>query len=549
MTAEVKDELSRLAVNSVSARRAEVASLLRFAGGLHIVSGRVVVEAEVDLGIIARRLRKDIYDLYGYNAVVHVLSASGIRRNTRYVVRVARDGEALARQTGLLDLRGRPVRGLPAQVVGGSVADAEAAWRGAFLAHGSLTEPGRSSALEVSCPGPEAALALVGAARRLGVSAKAREVRGSDRVVVRDGEAIGALLTRMGAQDTRLTWEERRMRREVRATANRLANFDDANLRRSARAAVAAAARVERALQILGDTVPDHLPGIDDLVEPLLVDETGFERSLLQCQAIIICLMRDRRGLVVADHRAERGHQHQRASDRLLDPRAVQSRSLHGEAAEFVARVAEHPGRVEEVVDHDRAHRVELEIALAAGESHGVVFTDHLDADHHHCFALGRIDLARHDRGAGLVLRQQELAEAAARAGGKPAHVVGDFHQRDCETAQGRHRRDDRVQRALRREFVRRGDERMAGQFRDFRRDFLTEVRRRIQPSADCGTAGGHLEQTRFRRANARQRIADLVGPARPFLSYSQRHGILQMRSAGLDHIHPFIGFGLDGGS
>ena len=137
--------------------------------------------------------------------------------------------------------------------------DAEAAWRGAFLAHGSLTEPGRSSALEVSCPGPEAALALVGAARRLGISAKAREVRGADRVVVRDGEAIGALLTRMGAQDTRLVWEERRMRREVRATANRLANFDDANLRRSARAAVAAAARVERALEILGDGVPDHL--------------------------------------------------------------------------------------------------------------------------------------------------------------------------------------------------------------------------------------------------------------------------------------------------
>ena len=259
MTAEVKDELSRLNVTSVSARRAEVASLLRFAGGLHIVSGRVVVEAEVDLGSIARRLRKDIHDLYGYTAVVHVLAASGIRKSTRYLVRVAKDGEALARQTGLLDVRGRPVRGLPAQVVGGNVGDAEAAWRGAFLAHGSLREQGRSSALEVSCPGPEAALALVGAARRLGVSAKAREVRGIDRVLVRDGEAIGTLLTRMGAQDTRLIWEERRMRREVRATANRLANFDDANLRRSARAAVAAAARVERALEILGDTVPDHL--------------------------------------------------------------------------------------------------------------------------------------------------------------------------------------------------------------------------------------------------------------------------------------------------
>ena len=151
------------------------------------------------------------------------------------------------------------MRGLPPQVVGGAACDAEAAWRGAFLAHGSLTEPGRSSAMEVTCPGPEAALALVGAARRLGIGAKAREVRAVDRVVIRDGDAIGAMLTRLGAHDAVLVWEERRMRREVRATANRLANFDDANLRRSARAAVAAGARVERALEILGETVPDHL--------------------------------------------------------------------------------------------------------------------------------------------------------------------------------------------------------------------------------------------------------------------------------------------------
>jgi len=91
------------------------------------------------------------------------------------------------------------------------------------------------------------------------VPAKAREVRGVDRVVIRDGDAIGAMLTRIGAHQSVLAWEERRMRREVRATANRLANFDDANLRRSARAAVAAGARVARALEILDDEVPEHL--------------------------------------------------------------------------------------------------------------------------------------------------------------------------------------------------------------------------------------------------------------------------------------------------
>jgi cell division protein WhiA len=259
MTAAVKDELSRLTVTKPCDRKAEVSSMLRFAGGLHIVAGRIVVEAELDTGSVARRLRRDIAEVFGHASDVVVLAPSGLRKGNRYVVRVVKDGEALARQTGLLDGRGRPVRGLPPQVVSGSTCDAEAAWRGAFLAHGSLTEPGRSSALEVTCPGPEAALALVGAARRLGVHAKAREVRGVDRVVVRDGDAIGALLTRLGAHESVLAWEERRMRREVRATANRLANFDDANLRRSARAAVAAGARVQRALEILGDDLPSHL--------------------------------------------------------------------------------------------------------------------------------------------------------------------------------------------------------------------------------------------------------------------------------------------------
>ncbi|MQA03132.1 MAG: DNA-binding protein WhiA [Streptosporangiales bacterium] len=265
MTAAVKDELARVTVTKPCCRKAEVASMLRFAGGLHLIGGRIVVEAELDTGVAARRLRKDISEVYGHTSELAVIAAGGLRRGSRYIVRVDKDGEQLARQTGLVDGRGRPVRGLPPQVVSGSTCDAEAAWRGAFLAHGSLTEPGRSTVLEITCPGSEAALALVGAARRLGVSAKAREVRGVDRVVVKDGDAISTVLTRLGAHESVLTWEERRLRREVRATANRLANFDDANLRRSARAAVAASARVQRALEILGADVPDHLKQAGDL--------------------------------------------------------------------------------------------------------------------------------------------------------------------------------------------------------------------------------------------------------------------------------------------
>ena len=259
LTADVKEELARVESSKTTVRAAELAALLRFSGGLHIISNRIAVESELDSPQIARRVRRDLAELYGVRSEVSVISGGNLRKSSSYLVRVIDGGETLARQTGLLDARRRPVRGLPNRLTTGSREELAAVWRGAFLAHGSLTDPGRSAALEITCPGNESAMALVGAAGRLRISAKAREVRGVHRVVIRDGEAIGAMLRLMGADQSVTTWEEMRQRREVRATANRLVNFDDANLRRSAQAAVAACARVERALELLGDGVPDHL--------------------------------------------------------------------------------------------------------------------------------------------------------------------------------------------------------------------------------------------------------------------------------------------------
>jgi DNA-binding protein WhiA len=259
LTADVKEELARVESSKTTVRAAELAALLRFSGGLHIISNRIAVESELDSPQIARRVRRDLAELYGVRSEVSVISGGNLRKSSSYLVRVIDGGETLARQTGLLDARRRPVRGLPNRLTTGSREELAAVWRGAFLAHGSLTDPGRSAALEVTCPGNESAMALVGAAGRLRISAKAREVRGVHRVVIRDGEAIGAMLRLMGADQSVNAWEEMRQRREVRATTNRLVNFDDANLRRSAQAAVAACARVERALELLGDGVPDHL--------------------------------------------------------------------------------------------------------------------------------------------------------------------------------------------------------------------------------------------------------------------------------------------------
>ena len=259
LTVAVKDELVSALSDSTSQRVAELSTILRFAGGLHVIGGNIAVEVELDHLETAKRVRRDIRDIFGMSTDAAVMQPSGSRTHPLYVVRVRQGGETLARQTGLLDSKKRPVRGLPNKLTTSPIRDLTAIWRGAFLASGTISEPGRSAAIEIVAPSGEAAMAMVGIGARIGVASKAREVRMAHRVMVRDGEAISELLTAMGAPGAVAEWEKLRARREVRATANRLVNFDDANLRRSAQAAVAACARVERALELLGEDIPEHL--------------------------------------------------------------------------------------------------------------------------------------------------------------------------------------------------------------------------------------------------------------------------------------------------
>lgn len=305
LTDEVKKELTAVVSTRTTVRAAELTSILRFCGGLHLINQRLAIEAEVDTPELVRRVRKDLAELYGIRSEAGRMAPSGSRRAEYFLIRVL-DGETLARQTGLMDQRRRPIRGLPNKLTTGGRDELAGIWRGAFLARGTLTDPGRSAALEITCPTNESAMALVGAAGRLGIPAKAREVRGIHRVVIRDGEGIAAMLVAMGATGTVAEWDAMRQRREVRATANRLVNFDDANLRRSAQAAVAACARVERALEILGDEIPAHLKYAGTLRlahREASLDELGHQADPPMTKDAIAG--RIRRLLAMADKRAQ----------------------------------------------------------------------------------------------------------------------------------------------------------------------------------------------------------------------------------------------------
>ena len=250
---DVKSELAAIDNELPAAKKAQATAMIRFGGGLRLVQRQIIVQAQFDSLKAAQWLQDTIRDLYGHEAVMTQVSRSTPNGATvqRYMIHVERGGAALALQTGLLDRRKRLVRGLPADIISGNIAQVKAAWRGAFLAHGALSDPGKAGFLEIICPSNEAALALSGAARRLGITAKPRQLRSSERITLKDPDAIERMLILMGAPHSAREWTGKRTDGEARGKANRLANFDDANMRRSAKAAAEASEKVRRAFEIL----------------------------------------------------------------------------------------------------------------------------------------------------------------------------------------------------------------------------------------------------------------------------------------------------------
>src|SRR5205807_10349117 len=89
--------------------------------------------------------------------------------------------------------------------------------------------------------------------------------------------------------------------------------------------------------------------------------------------------------------------------------------------------VGEEPDRLEQVARHDRHHHVELEVAHGPPEGNGGVVADDLGRHLAHRLGDHRVDLAGHDRAAGLEVGDADLAQACGGPAPHPAQVVGDL--------------------------------------------------------------------------------------------------------------------------
>lgn len=254
-TDRVRQELSRLPLGEPPEQRAELAALLRFAGALHL-SGReggevrLAVEVDTASGAVARRTYALLQASFDLRPELRVVAAGGVRPTTYGVVVGPDSAPAVVLDLGLLDPSGRPAADLPADLRGDS---ATAFLRGSLLAAGSLSAPGRNPHLEIAVRRRRAADQLADIVRRVVDSTVGvGETPAGHRVVLKSGAAIGELLATVGATTAFLTWDEHRLRRQLRNEAQRLANADAANVRRAVEAASAQGETVERAIAEVG---------------------------------------------------------------------------------------------------------------------------------------------------------------------------------------------------------------------------------------------------------------------------------------------------------
>lgn len=236
LSEELRDELAQIAPRRRCCRHAELSALFHASGAWHLRGGAVAVHLDLASSAAARRAFALLRDL-GVRSEIRTYRRSSFDRATRYQLHVEVDTHALAvlREAGVLSASGAPLEHPPKRVVGRSCCRG-AYIRGALLGGGSLSGP-RDPHLELRTSGIEGARFIADVAAHEEVRLAVAERRGHAVAYAKGHEAIGDILAVAGASDIVLRLEEHAVVAATRARANRLANADEANLVRTARAA------------------------------------------------------------------------------------------------------------------------------------------------------------------------------------------------------------------------------------------------------------------------------------------------------------------------
>jgi hypothetical protein len=258
---ELRNELAAIAPSRRCCRLAELSALFHASGAWHLRGGAVAVHLDLASSAAARRAFSLLRD-FGVQSEIRTYRRRAFDQATRYQLHVDVDGRALEvlREAGVLAPSGAPLERPPKRVVGRSCCRG-AYLRGALLGGGSLSGP-RNPHLELRASTLEGAQFIADVAAAEDVPLQVSERRTHAIAYAKGHDAIAGVLALAGAGEATLELEEHAVVAATRARANRLANADEANLVRTARAAH----EQLRAIRAIGvDALPPELAEVAEL--------------------------------------------------------------------------------------------------------------------------------------------------------------------------------------------------------------------------------------------------------------------------------------------
>ena len=251
-TRAFREELARVEEKQSCCRLAAAAGLVHTAGSFLIRGGSTESERyEIRVALTTQSGAKLAYSVFkGYGAEGELLTRREPRFQHRLVYEVRLKGTPPALQAlnemGVLSDTFELQPGISRRLMKKSCCRS-AFLRGCLIGAGSANAPQREAHLEILTPHETFADDLVHLLGTLEFHPGMRYRRGSYVVYLKGRDEVAGLLALAGAHEAALRVEEQSVVREVRSRANRLANCDSANLRRTS----AAASRQLEAIAVL----------------------------------------------------------------------------------------------------------------------------------------------------------------------------------------------------------------------------------------------------------------------------------------------------------
>lgn len=232
---DVKLELGQTQLTTEHCRRSELSGMVFGAGVFEIgPGGHYNVRVSVKLPATARHLLA-LLKSFGVTALLRTMSVTPLGLRYEVVLGDAPRDLQLLNELGILSDDLRLQLRVPRRLIERRCCLA-AFVRGLFLTCGSISAPGAEVHVEFTVEDADFAEQVCDLLARLGLQFRVATRERNVAVYSKRSQTAADLLAIVGAHSACLRWEEHVVLGDVRQSANRLANCDAANARRSAAA-------------------------------------------------------------------------------------------------------------------------------------------------------------------------------------------------------------------------------------------------------------------------------------------------------------------------